>query len=123
MRKIALGLLCLTLSACATTEKYEAVLRSWVGHNEDELISSWGPPTGVYESGNNKYLTYQNSNSGYVPGVAPTYQTTLIGNTLYTNAIGGSPGYSYTNHCKTTFTVTNNVIQSWRWEGNSCKSE
>lgn len=122
MKKICLWLV-FVLSACATTEKYEAVLKTWIGSSERELINSWGPPSSVYEVNGDKYLTYQSSRSGYVPGVAPTYQTSFIGNTAYTTSYGGTPGYSYNHHCKTTFTVSGGVINHWRYEGNSCKSK
>lgn len=121
-RYCSLIAICL-LVACATTEKYEAILKSWVGLPERELIQSWGPPDSVYESSGVKYLTYSKSGAGYVPGIAPTYQTTVTGNTAYTRSYGGSPGYAYNLRCKTSFTIENEVIQSWRWEGNACRAQ
>ena len=118
-------LIMLFLSGCfATTKKYEAVLRSWVSSSEDELISSWGVPDSFYEAGGKRYLTYSNSRSGYVPGTPPTmYTTSVYGNTGYTTAYGGTSGFSYNNHCKTTFTVVDGKITSWTWKGNSCTSK
>ena len=124
MKKI-LGLLLVTtglLVGCATTANYEKVLNSWVGSQESALVSSWGPPSSVYQSDGVKYLTYSKSNSGYIPGVAPSYQTTYVGNTAYTNPVGGSPGFAYNSNCSTTFTVANRVITNWRYEGNACRS-
>ena len=112
----------LLLSACATAEKYEAILKSWVGNSESSLINSWGPPDSVYENGGQKYLTYFKSRSGYVPGTSPTYQTQLIGNTAYTTSYGGSPGFAYNQNCKTTFTVSRGKIIQWRYEGNACRA-
>ena len=110
------------LFGCATTANYEKVLNSWVGSQESALVSSWGPPSSVYQSDRVKYLTYSKSNSGYVPGVAPSYQTTYVGNTAYTSPVGGSPGFAYNSNCSTTFTVTSGVITNWRYEGNACRS-
>jgi hypothetical protein len=121
MKKV-IFLLTLILSGCATTANYEKLLSSWVGSPESALISSWGPPSSVYESDGTKYLTYSKSNSGYIPGVAPSYQTRYVGNTAYTTPIGGYSGFVYNNNCSTTFTVSNKTITNWRYEGNACRS-
>ena len=121
MKKV-IFLLTLLLSACVTTANYKKILDSWVGSPESALISSWGPPNSVYESDDTKYLTYSRSDYGYIPGVAPRYQTTYIGNTAYTNSVGGYSGYVYNNNCSTTFTVTNKTITTWRFQGNDCRS-
>jgi hypothetical protein len=115
---LLLAMLC--LAACATTENYEKVLSSWVGSGEDSLIASWGPPDSSYQSGETKYLTYARSNTSYVPGVAPTYQTTCSFGICRTTPIGGSPGYAVNSNCKTTFTVVGSKITNWRWQGNDC---
>lgn len=126
MRALLVSLIVIALLAgCsrATTRKYEALLNTWVGQSDAALLGSWGPPDSVYDNGGVKYLTYFKSSSGYIPGVAPSYQTTIIGNTAYTNAVGGSPGYAYTTKCKTTFMVSDGLIQRWRYEGNACRSK
>lgn len=43
MRFVYLSLLFI-LSACATTAKYEKALNSWMGSDESELVSRFGPP-------------------------------------------------------------------------------
>lgn len=107
---------------CATTANYEATLQTWVGASEDALIQSWGPPTSSYTSASATYLTWDRSSQGYYPGTAPTYQTTYVGNTAYTNSYGGSPGFVYSASCATTFTVVDHRITNWRWQGNACRS-
>ncbi len=32
---------------CATTAKYKAKLQTWIGHDANELVQSWGPPNGA----------------------------------------------------------------------------
>jgi hypothetical protein len=76
---VAAGL-CL-LAGCATTANYEKILQSWVGASELELVRKWGTPQRVYETGGTKFLTYASSRNIYIPGTAPQYQTTYIGNT------------------------------------------
>jgi hypothetical protein len=110
------------LAGCATTANYEKILASWVGSTELDLVRKWGTPQRMYETGDTKFLTYASSRNIYLPGTAPTYQTTYIGNTAYTNRIGGTPGQNIGMSCITTFEVRNERIVSWRWEGNDCKA-
>jgi len=65
---ITLTLLAVFLSACAIQEEFETTLSSWLGSSESELISSWGPPHRVYESGGKKYLTWSSSGTLVIPG-------------------------------------------------------
>jgi hypothetical protein len=94
------------LESCATTSKYEAVLQTWVGKNESELVSKWGIPTSSYSLDDGKLIMYQN-NGGSI--------STYLGYGMY----------STDNYvCKTTFTLDKaNIIKNWKWEGNSCKSK
>jgi len=123
MRKILLTLLVLILSSCAAMNKeaYEKKLKTWVGKSETHLVSQWGVPGSVYELNGNKFLTWTQSSSTTMPGTQPTYKTTMIYGTAHTTAIGGSSPYTINFHCKTTMTIRNNVVQAWRWEGNSCR--
>ena len=114
--------LVLVLAACATTAGFEKILNSFVGQPEHELVRSWGVPQGVYESEGVRFLSYTRSGMAYVPGVAPTYQTTMIGRTAYTQPIGGMPAMYIPKRCDTTFEVRGGIITSWRWEGNACKA-
>ena len=90
--------------------------------NENELLSSWGPPDSTYESGGTKYLTYVDDSTVALPGTAPSYWSTVVGNTMYSNPVGGTPPLVINKHCKTTFTVQNGTIVDWRWEGNACRA-
>lgn len=122
MKKLIIIFCGIFLVGCATTANYEKILSSWVGATELDLIRTWGAPDNQFESGGIKFLTYQKSGNVYVPGTSPTFSTTMIGNTAYTSAYGGSPAYNIQLNCKTTFEVKNERIISWRWEGNGCKS-
>ncbi|MBT5047524.1 MAG: hypothetical protein HOM58_03400 [Rhodospirillaceae bacterium] len=123
MRRLPALLLLCTLAACATTERYEAILESWVGKTENALVQAWGPPDSVYETSGTKYLTYTKTGTQYVPGTPPTYRTIVNGKTSHTRAYGGTPGYLYSQNCKTSFSIVNEIIQKWRWEGNACRAQ
>lgn len=122
MRRLLMTLLLVFgLVGCATEAKYGQMLDTWLGSSESELISKWGVPSSVYEADGVKYLTYRYSATGYVPGTPATYQTNVIGNTIYTNKIGGTPGMAYQSSCDTTFTVKGGKIVYWSWQGNACR--
>lgn len=110
------------LSGCATEAGYQKVLNSWMGSTDVSLIQSWGPPQQSYELSGHTFLVYSRSSSSYVPGVAPTYQTTFIGNTAYTNTYGGSQGFNVSYSCTTTFEIVSGKIVNWRYQGNNCAS-
>ena len=122
--KLLLGLACLAvLAGCETTANYELVLQRWVGSSELSLIQSWGPPQQVYENSGHRFLTYSRESNMYLPGTAPTYQTTMVGNTAFTNSYGGTPATNVQRSCVTTFEVVSETITSWRYQGNNCVSE
>ena len=124
MKKIVyLLIFSVVISGCATTAGYKKVVNSWVGHSELELIRSWGAPQQTYESGGSKFLVYNSSRNVYLPGTAPTYTTTVIGNTAYTNSSGGTSAQNLHFSCQTTFEVRNEKIISWRFRGNDCKAK
>ena len=111
------------ISGCATTEGYKQVVNSWVGSPEINLIRSWGAPQQSYESGGTKFLIYNSARNVYLSGSSPTYTTTVIGNTAYTNSHGGSPAQNLNFSCQTTFEVQNGTIMSWSFKGNDCKAK
>jgi hypothetical protein len=111
------------LASCATTAGYEKVLNSWRGAQEIDLVRSWGPPIQSYEAGGRKFIVYSSRRDVYLPGTAPSYQTTVIGNTAYTNAVGGSPAMNIVKSCTTTFELDGSRVVSWSYKGNACKAK
>jgi len=86
------------LAGCvtATTENYEALLKTWVGRSEGDLVQAWGPPSSTFQSASAKYFTYTKS------------RTCISGKDSSTCA------------CNTTFELSSDHIKSWRWDGNGC---
>jgi hypothetical protein len=118
--RILIVLICATLSACATTAGYEKILRSQVGSDEVALIRAWGSPVNSYETGGRKFLTYSSRRNVYIPGTAPTYKTSIIGNTAYTTSSGGTSASNISMSCETTFEIAGGKVVSWRYKGNDC---
>ena len=88
------------ISGCATSEKYNQKLNTWLESPKDDLIMSWGIPDDSYTLDNGKELiTYKRSNTSYYNGT------------------------SYHYYCNTTFTIENSNIVDWKWEGNNCVSD
>ena len=102
----ALILAALLLSTgCATTEKHEATLDTWLGSTEDELVAAWGIPDGTYQSGTDKYLIFQSRSAYTAAGVGDLAPTT------------------YNLHCKTVFTITDRLVSNWQHQGNYCVAD
>ena len=94
MKKI-IFLLPLILLGCATQEKYHAQLDTWKGRTKADLVLEWGVPTDKYKADKTlELLEYKKSQTIY--------------------------GGRY--ECKTTFIIKNNIVDSWKTEGNYCRS-
>ena len=110
----------LVLVGCVSAEKYTKMVNGWIGADEDSLISTWGAPTSSYQTDQAKYLTYDNKQQNYIPPTPSSVQVIRQGDAVFTRPIPGSPGYSYTTECRTTFTVQNKRIVNVNATGNSC---
>jgi len=134
MGKALLLLLCLGLSGCATTAKYEAKLNTWIGASEESLIASWGVPDKEYHlSDGKKAIEFVHKNTvqtgGYTYTVPQTtYQTGTIGNQTYsgtstTYVTETEPIRKYKISCRTSFIINKSgKVESWHHEGNNCVS-
>ena len=123
MNRILVTVLTLLLAGCATTAGYEKLLDSWVGAEEVDLVRSWGPPQRAYETGGRKFLAYSERRNVHYPGRPPAYITTVVGNTAYSNPIGGSPAMNVRSTCITTFELQGTKVVAWSWKGDDCKAK
>lgn len=110
MKRLLVALLfsVVALSGCATRGNFENYVNKFIGWSEGELISSWGIPSQVYESGGTKYVKYGAETSGQVGTVTNFY---------------GSPIYMSRNtsrFCEVTFSLVNDSVTEWRMHGNAC---
>jgi hypothetical protein len=128
---------------CATTANYEKILSSWVGIHVDNLVSSWGPPqksfklsdgstvleyirSGTVPIGGYPYTVPQttySSGNAHVYGSSGNYAYGTYSGTSTTYVTQQTPIYNVTLSCATRFIVdSNNIVRSWRWQGNHCKA-
>jgi len=120
IRLVALSALVIGLAACGSEEGLRKILDSYVGANENALVSRTGIPDRTYTNGDTKFLSCRKANSGYVPGTPPSYYTSCGAYTCATTPVGGSAGFAYNNHCTVTFTVQGGRVANYRYEGNAC---
>jgi hypothetical protein len=117
---LALCVSSMLLLGCVSAEKYTNMIQQWVGADEDTLVATWGAPKSSYQTDQAKYLTYENVRQNYIPPTPSSVQVIRQGDTVFTRPIPGSPGYSYTSECRTTFTIQNKRVVSVSASGNSC---
>lgn len=100
------------LTSCATSAKYTEVVKSWEGHDINNLITSWGPPSDLYTMPNgNKMYTW-------------LYVSSSLVTTRYNYWLDRLETRQVQYWCKTTFTANkSDRIIYWRWNGNACRSD
>jgi hypothetical protein len=135
MKKILFFLLCLGLTGCATTARYDAKLNTWMGASESSLIASWGVPDKTYNlSDGKKAIEFVHKDVFETGG----YTYTMPETTYHSGTVGGSPysGISttyvretepvrkYRMYCRTSFIIgSDGKVESWHHEGNNCVSK
>jgi hypothetical protein len=83
--------------------KYEKTLDTWMGHDVNELINAWGPPSSTFDMPDGHKM--------YTWAFDGGAQAFSIGNNAYAVKRG----------CVTTFTVgASGKVETWRYEGNAC---
>lgn len=119
--------------ACATQQKYDAKLGTWIGKTQSQLIEKWGRPSAQkYLVNGDKVLTYTKANDVYVPSEFYVYNqgfepsedvvySPFINNYDFSPA-AASFGYTVDEICQTSFLLKNGVVTGWKWKGNACVS-
>ncbi len=92
-------------------------MSSWMGHNVNDLIASWGPPSTVLSDGNGgQILAYDQSRQFVTQGSSST-TVNYIGNMAFANTTS-SPGSVINIRRSRIFWVdSNGLIYRWSWRG------
>jgi hypothetical protein len=129
MRQATIGALILLVAAgCATREKYDHLVRGWVGHPSDALVRSWGPPSSTYKLQNgNTLLLYEASRVEAHTSPTQIYQApgTRVGNVYYPGptTVTGGDTTTYQQYCRTQFEVDPaGKIVGYGFDGNACRA-
>lgn len=122
-----LVLLCIMLlSGCSSDHAaYGNQMQNWVGMSQEALYYSWGEPDNVFSvTPNEKVVTYVKIDDGPVNGNTRPY----AGTEVYYPAIeqpdyGFPEGQQSTYYCKTSFTILNNQVVDYTFNGDDCVAE
>ena len=131
MRKILIVLVFLlalsSITGCATMINKK--MASWVGHNVNDLIASWGPPQQTMSDGQGgQILTYSQARQWTTPGQSTTSTTTTAnvyggvysahGSGQGTSRTTYNPPKTYGYNTQRMFWVDKNGrIYRWAWKG------
>jgi len=90
----------LAIQGCATREKLELKLESWLGNSADDLIDTWGYPDSTIKA--------PNGNMVYIYKDSKQFQTP-------------NTGYIYSVDCDIAFELSESqTVILWNYRGNGC---
>ncbi len=121
---VAVATCALVLGGCG--KSYQEILNSWVNHDVNELIRSWGAPNSTFRMPNGNIVLIFESGSSYTePVTVQPGQTTarVYGNTVYSQTTPATIRGGDTIHfsCRTEIeTNQEGRIVYWRYQGNAC---
>lgn len=97
----------LVITGCATEDKFRDHLQTWMGHDVNDVIMAYGPPSSTYDmpNGNKMYTWLQGGRSvaGYNPYSHMAWAATI--------------------YCKITMTADpHGTLLQYQYEGNQCVS-
>lgn len=110
------------LSGCATRERYESRINTYVGKPIAAVMDDWGYPSGSFEApnGNTVYTWDKQSTYNRSPSVQTGIFTGTGGGGFFTGFGFGND--TVTRRCQTYFEVDKQkVILRWRTQGNDCR--
>jgi len=121
-------LLVVALGGCmGLREKTQQKMDAWVGASDDQLVSRYGAPHGVYTTSTGaRVLTYDFSETSTSGGDTRRVQTTsteVRGGKLVTvhgEQVVTEPTKLVTHQCDVHFTLRNNRVTEVSWQGSSC---
>ena len=129
MPKILSVLLLMFLSSCGAgrvnSANYNNRLQSWIGASQGMLTAEWGQPDNVFYLTPDKYIvTYIKMDNSPVDGKSDPYTGEVYYPALET------PNYNFSSngpdglyYCKTSFTIENNQVVDYTFNGDDCVAE
>jgi hypothetical protein len=118
MRRPALLILIPLLAGCVNQlAQRQAFLNKFVGGPDSELVQQLGVPNRTYETGDVKYLAYDERRTVIAPALPPYGPGPWW---AYGGYGGGFPPTVVNLTCETTFAVAGGVVKSYTLHGNAC---
>ncbi len=115
--------LMISLAGCATAEKYDAQMASYLQMTERDLVLRWGTPDNVYKvSDRERIFTYNVRETYHNPGTPASTVTEVIDGEVYTRTTGGTPPSTYHSDCMTNFVIRGGYVVDYSFRGNGCVS-
>ena len=89
-------------------------------HPKPSSLNPGGPPDSVYVADDStRMLTYYSTRMVSFSGsTIVDRHALLVGESIYTNTYGNMPSEVRVHNCKTSFTLVQQRVTSWRWYGN-----
>jgi hypothetical protein len=108
----AVVLLVIVFVGCAA--RINKAMDSWTGHNYNELIASWGPPSQVLDDGSGGKIMVWTENRSYTSQGQATTRTDPSGTSHTTYS---PPQTRQWNASRMFWVNSNGVIYKWSWRG------
>lgn len=118
-----LMLFCLMfLTSCSTTNNanLNQKLNQWVGMSQESLYYSWGEPNNVsYPAPDMTIATYNQVYDGPIGGVSEPYSENVVYSAISDDNYG-LPPQNDTYYCNITFTIQDNQVTDYSYNGDDC---
>ncbi len=126
MRFIITLALSALLFGCATSDKYENRINSWVGKTENQLLAHWGEPQERRpDTGGREIFIYETTDTKQRMKVNTTTESRGGGSITNNQDLSAKASYGTVRHlrCTTAFLVSSKgIVENAKAGGNSCRS-
>lgn len=111
------------LAGCVSDAGYNQSLQQWIGMPQEALYHEWGvPQSEFYLTPYRKVVTYVETENSPIDGNTQPYQGIINYQAMETQNFG-SDTVSTDYYCKTSFTIENNEIVDFSFNGDDCVAE
>lgn len=122
MKKLALAALILLAACRSSMPTYAETLQPWIGQSEEKLLQAWGAPHRVlYLTQQQKVWIFLEVSSKAIDGRNNPYSDEVYYPAVAMPDFGFPSQPQYTVHyCKTLFTITNDIVTNFSFNGDDC---